>query len=298
MKKYLLLVIFVLVGNFFIHAQNNAALLIPQVIYVGDPAVLVLTLPSVNQESEKLGDIILTEISPNFPLDEKIDFHRIVLERLVSGSRLLIEFTAFVPGLLEFPVIEIGGESFSGLSVIVNSVIDPKELRILSAPASTLAVPGTSLMLYGTMAAAALILFLIIWFALKGRKFLESKIIKWKQKRVFASMRGTEKRLQKALLKGADKRYILDKLSDEFKTFLSFFMEKDCSTMTAREFKNLSFNSEFDGFFLGGFFCTCDELRFSGEKVNSKNISCLLDDMHSYLEALQVKLFKKEKKAL
>ncbi len=299
MKKLFVLVFFVLTFAFgeTAFAQNNNALLIPQVIYVGDPAVLVLPLPSGNQDAA-LGDIILTGISPNFPSDEKIDFHRIVLERRTAGSRLLIEFTAFAPGVLELPVIEIENERFAGLTVTVNSVLDSNGQRVLARSASTLAMPGTALMLYGTMAAIVFIVFLIIWFALKGRRFLESRIAKWKRKRLFASMRNTEKRLQKALLKDADKRYILDKLSDEFKTFLSCFMEENCRAMTAREFEKLPFDSAFDGHFLGNFFRACDELRFSGKDAGTQNISCLLGDIRSYLETLQLKLFQVKERVL
>jgi len=91
-------------------AQYSGAILIPRVIYVGDPAVLVLPLPTSIKNSD---DVLLTSLSPNIPKDDNIDFHRIILERRVTGSRLLIEFTAFVPGYLNLPDIEIGGEHFS-----------------------------------------------------------------------------------------------------------------------------------------------------------------------------------------
>jgi hypothetical protein len=273
------------------YAQNSEIMLIPKIIYVGDPAVLVLTLPASTQNS----DDILTSLSPNIPKDDNIDFHRVILERSTVGSRLLIEFTAFVPGYLQFPVIEIGGESFSGLSIPVNSIIDSRMPLELSRYASSLAMPGTAVMLYGTMAAIVFILLLVLWFLLKGRTLLRLLIEKWKRRRLFTFIKNMEKRLRKALLKGTDKRVILDKISDAFRDFLSVLTNANCRTMTAREISNLQTEFKLDGGFLGDFFRLCDKLRFSGENVNLRDISHLLDDLRNYAETLYLQERQKPK---
>jgi len=278
-----------LVINFFIitgtlHAQDSGVYLIPQRIFVGDHAALVLSLPAAEQNS---ADIILT--GENLPAEEHIDFHRIILEQRISGSRLLIEFTAFLPGTLELPVIVIAGESFSGLSVTVSSVIDDRSDHILSGTASTLAMPGTAFMLYGFMAAIVFILLLTIWFAVKGRTLLRELKEKWKRSRLFAGIRKTEKRLHKAILKRTDKRIILDKLSQEFRNFLSVFTGSNCRAMTAREFKALSLNVFFndENLSLENFFNRCDELRFSGANIDSQDIMQLLNNMRQFVDALE-----------
>jgi len=264
-------------------AQYSGAILIPRVIYVGDPAVLVLPLPTSIKNSD---DVLLTSLSPNIPKDDNIDFHRIILERRVTGSRLLIEFTAFVPGYLNLPDIEIGGEHFSGLSVTVNSVIDTQKSLELSGHASSLAMPGTAVILYGTMAAVVLIFILLFWFIFKGRAFLEIWVGKWKRLRLFTFIKNMERRLQKALLKGGNKRAILDKISDTFRDFLSVLTNANCRSMTAREFNNLPEKIIHDSVFLGYFFRRCDKLRFSGEDVSAQDISWLLDDLRNYIEKL------------
>jgi len=264
-------------------AQNTGAILIPRIIYVGDPAVLVLPLPASIKNSD---DVILTSLSPHIPKDDNIDFHRITLERREKGSRLLIEFTAFVPGYLKLPVIEIGGEYFDGLYVTVNSVIDTRKSLELSGYASSLAMPGTAVILYGAMAAVAFILLLLLWFILKGRVFLELWIEKWKRRRLFTFIKNMERRLQKALLKGGNKRAILDKISDTFRDFLSVLTNANCRSMTAREFVSLPEKLIKDGGFLGDFFRRCDKFRFSGEDVKLRDVSSLLDDLNKYIEKL------------
>ena len=274
------------------YAQNNevsgsAAYLIPRQIFVGDPATLVLPLPQAEQNKP---DIVITSPSEYLPSDPNIDFHRIILERRTVGSRLLIEFTPFVPGILEFPVIEIEDEYFTELFINVNSLIDEKVSPVLSGAASALAIPGTALMLYGSLTAVVVVLLLVFLFLVKGRTFLRKFIEKWKRRALFGAMRKTAKRLHKEIFKGSDKRIILDKLSDEFRSFLSDLTGNNCRAMTAGEFENIhaSFaKQEEDESSLVTFFRSCDELRFSGESINSNDLFGMLDDMKHFLAVME-----------
>ena len=280
-RRFMIIYLFLL--SFNSYAQSSQAYLIPKQIYVGDRAALVVPLPASIKNSD---DIILTKdiFFPDeeyFPSDENIDFHRIILEQRTSGSRLIIEFTAFFPGNLKLPVIKIGGEYFSGLSVTVNSTIEGTQDRVLSGAASTLAIPGTALMLYGSIAALVFAVLLAILFIVKGRVLLLKLKEKWKRCRLFTVMRNTEKRLRRAVIKGGDKRYILDKLSEETRNFLSVLTDINCRAMTAEEFKKLTLNNQpaEEEMSLGNFFRSCDEYRFSGSDAESGNILHLLDDL-------------------
>jgi len=287
MKKYLLITLLVFNLYSALNAQDRGTYLIPRQIYIGDYAVLVMPLPAASQDS---ADIVLSPGSNNFPQDINIDFHKIILEQRVIGSRLMIEFTAFIPGFIEFPVIEIGGERFTGIYVTVNSIIDSRTPPLLSAPASALAMPGTALMLYGSITALVITILFTIWFLLKGRKLLDSLIIKWKRYRLFNSMKSFEKRIRKAIIKGADKREILDKISDEFRNFLSILTGNNCRAMTANELKNLPelLGTQQENLeCLRNFFTTCDALRFSGIEVTTKDIMELLDDLREFIGLLE-----------
>ncbi|MCL2440744.1 MAG: hypothetical protein FWD14_03310 [Treponema sp.] len=293
--KNIIVLFFLFNLNSFLYAQSSEVYLIPRQIYVGDPASLIITLPATLQNDT----IILTTLDSSlFPSDPNIDFHRIILEKRVTGSRLIIEFTPFIPGNLEFPVIEIGGEYFAGLIISVNSLINsssagapagaPAGAHVLSGAASVLAMPGTAVMLYGLLILLILIILLTVWFILKGRSVLQKLKERWKRHRLFVSVLNTEKRLQKALNKGTNKREILDKISDEFREFLSVLTGKNCRSMTAREFSS-EFAGEFtgennDSVFLEKFFKTCDELRFSGAVIEIQCIQKLLEDFRLFTE--------------
>jgi hypothetical protein len=282
MRKLFVLVLFILTAV-QARAQDDAYL-IPRMIYVGDPAVLIVPQQPSSGDSE---DIVLTS---GFPQDMNIDIHRIILERRLSGGRLLIEFTAFVPGVLQLPDFEIGGESFSDLTVTVNSLFSGGSAPVLSGPASSLSMPGTAFLLYGSLSIFVFLLLLTIWFLFKGRVFLRELFKKHKRRLLFYSMKKTEKRLQKALSKGVDKRVILNEISLKFREFLSVFTESNCLSMTAAEFESLpakQFPSDFKFPSLGNFFRLCDEFRFSGVNVSSQDITRLLDDMRSFLVSFE-----------
>lgn len=285
--KFVLLFLFI-INNVY---PQNAPYLIPRHIFVGDPAVLVIPLPPASENSP---DIILTPQSSNFPADINIDFHRILLERRVTGSRLLIEFSPFTPGVLELPPIEIAGEYFSGFTVNINSVIDSRSPLVLSGAASSLAMPGTAFMLYGSLTASVVIIFLTVWFILKGQTLLRKLQEKWKRLRLFNSMRKTEKRLYRAVMKGEDKRIILDRLSDEFRLFLTVLTGTNCRSMTAGEFSSVTMTHESETAFLGQYFQNCDVLRFSGAGIDSKDIFRLLDDLKNFITAQENKIKTKE----
>jgi hypothetical protein len=282
MKKLFILTLFILTAA--LTSAQDDAYLIPRRIHVGDPAVLIVPLQPSSGDSE---DIVLTS---GFPQDMNIDIHRIILERRLSGGRLLIEFTAFVPGVLQLPDFEIGGESFSDLTVTVNSLFSGDSAPVLSGPASSLAMPGTAFLLYGSLSIFVFLLLLTIWFLFKGRAFLRELYKKHKRRLLFYSMKKTEKRLQKALLKGVDKRVILNEISLKFREFLSVFTESNCLSMTAAEFESLpakQFPPDFNFSSLGNFFRLCDEFRFSGVNVSSQDITRLLDDMRNFLVSFE-----------
>jgi len=295
-KKIFFLFCFLNISG-FLYSQNTetplgtvpagAAYLIPRQIFVGDPAALILPLPASEQNRS---DIILSSPSDDLPSDTNIDFHRIILERRTVGSRLMIEFTPFVPGVLVLPVIEIGDIVFDDLKIVVNSLIDDRTSPVLSGAASSLMIPGTAIMLYGSLSGIIIFLLLIILFLVKGRTFLKIFIEKWKRKKLFGALRKTVKRLYKEIYKGTDKRYVIDKLSDEFRMFLSQLTGNNCRAMTAKEFERLqaSFNQYGEkGISLVIFFRTCDDLRFCGESINSDDLFNLLDDIKQFLLNLE-----------
>ena len=258
--------------------------MVPSKVYVGDRARLILPLPAFPDTKAEInhGHILS---SPD------IDIHHIVLERRPGGSFLTIEFSAYTTGILELPPIDIAGETFSGLTIEINSILSPDESgTVLSPPVLPLAIPGTSLLIYGSISTAILLMLLTVWALVWGRKRLQGWLSAWKRKRLLASMLGTERRLHKALLKGVDCRQILDILSTEFRSFLTSFTGTHYRAMTAAEISLLKDtegkNDVLDDEFLGGFFSHCDGIRFSGREIDNGETLAILGDLKHFLAGI------------
>jgi hypothetical protein len=256
--------------------------MVPPKVYVGDRANLVLPMPGLATDAK----ISIEHI----PSSEELVIHQVVLERRPSGSFLTIEFSAYTPGTLEMPPFEIGGEIFSGLKVEISSILSTDESgMVLSSPALPLALPGTSLLVYGTISAAILLMLLAIWSMVWGRKRIRGWLAAWKRKRLLVSMMATERRLNKALARGVPRREILDVLSAEFRSFLSYLTGENCSAMTAAEIGLLKSKGEgivMGGEFLGRFFDNCDALRFSGHEINDDETLAMLGDLKRFIQTL------------
>jgi len=255
--------------------------MIPSKVYVGDRASLALPLPGI-----VAGAKINTEISA---LPDMI-IHHVSLERRPGGSLLIVEFSAYTPGVLELPPIDIAGEIFSGLKVEISSILAADESdKVLSGPTLPLAIPGTSLLIYGTMSGAILLMLLAIWGMIWGRRRIEGWLAAWKRRRLLVSMLGTEKRLRKALAKGVPRRDILDILSTEFRVFLSSLTGENFRAMTPGEIGRLEDLGEGEGMnrqFLGGFFSHCDEIRFSGGEIGNEQTLAMLGDLRRFLAGI------------
>jgi hypothetical protein len=253
----------------------SGAYMVPSKVYVGDRATLVLPMSGV------AADAVVNTGAFSSP---DIIIHHAAVERRPGGNFLTVEFSAFMPGALELPPLEIAGETFSGIKIEVSSILSGDEsAMVLSSPALPLAIPGTSLLIYGSMSAAIVLGLLVIGGLFWGRKRIQGWLAAWKRRRLIVSMLGTERRLRRALMKGAIRREILDMLSTEFRGFLACFTGENCRAMTAAEIACLA---NIDGEFLGGFFSHCDELRFNGGGINGDQTLALLGDMRRFLTGL------------
>jgi hypothetical protein len=279
---FLLLFIFTCAAAF---GQNRRdAHMIPPKVYIGDRASLVLPLPGSTDNDVEIPYAMI-------PPSQDIDIFRVVLERRPGGSRLVVEFSAYIPGLLELPLLEIGGEIFGGLTIEISSILDSGVSgTILSGPALPLAVPGTSFLVYGTIGAVLLLVLLALWVLFWGRGRMNTWIKTWRRRRLLVSMLLIEKRLRKTLIRGNPKREILDTLSGEFRSFLAWYTGENCRAMTASEFGGsleLS-NGLPKNEFLGSFFNRCDSLRFSGGKIIEDDALTIFDDLKHYLAGITV----------
>lgn len=258
----------------------SGAYMIPSKVYVGDHASLIVPLSGIAPDAK---------IIPG-PSSIDLIIHHAAIERRPGGSFLSVEFSAYTPGILELPPLEIAGEMYGGLKIEISSILAPGESGVLSAPALPLAIPGTSLLIYGSMGAAILLILLTIWVLFWGRKRMKDWLAAWKRRRLLFAMFRTEKRLRKALEKGIAYREILDALSLEFRDFLACLTGDNYRAMTAAEIGLLPAGKycSMGGEFLGGFFSQCDAIRFNGRTIGEGETQALLGDLNRFLAEVRL----------
>jgi hypothetical protein len=253
----------------------DAPYLIPQTVFVGDRATLVAPLgtAAANFQPKSID-------TPETPDD--LVLYTITLERKGDNVQLAIEFTAYAPGVIEFPVIRAPGfPDFTGLKVTVASILDPSSMT-LSAQSPPLLAPGTASFIYGS---AAIVILLLI-FGVGFRLFWTNRFVNARQ-RLFRrylviTMKIFIAKLRKQPEKdGAAHGAALDLLSAQFRRFLTRFTGIDCLAMSAAEFAGLEHGRP-----LSIMFRRWDMLRFNVESVSQSDITSALDDVYNYIAAL------------
>ncbi|MDR0411144.1 MAG: hypothetical protein LBH75_04135 [Treponema sp.] len=266
----------------------EGAYMVPQTVYVGDRATLIVPLGA----SHAAAAVEPMNIDPPPPQTELV-VHKIAVERQKDGMHLIVEFTAFETGILELLPITVPGfaDEFR-LSVAIASLISPSTMS-LSPPAPPLAVSGTAALLYGTSISLILAIFILVsarvfWV----RQFLSLSVL-FKNHLLIFSM----KRRLDSLQKSPQKNKILDSLSAEFRLFLSRFFNTDCSALTADEFSSFPFLERTadhpQDSALRTIFRRLDSFRFNFNAESEDNVRAAIEDVSVFIEKLRSEMRRK-----
>ncbi|GHV60806.1 hypothetical protein AGMMS49587_03370 [Spirochaetia bacterium] len=309
-RRFALLLIFFAVlpvGSYLAAQQGNPGgqtrrsgqpYLIPQTVFVGDRARLVVPLGTAFAGTAAF----VLDNAAQLPPAGDIHVHRLELEhRGVGGTQLLVDFTAFAPGVRELPPFPALG--IAGLTVNIASILDSGgEGLVLSNPAPPLAAPGTMFIIYGTVMGIIILLLAVIGGRIWAGRHLGVFREKWRRRRLIRVMGRIERRLRLNLLKGgADSgnyAEVLTLLSGEFRTFLGYFSGLNCRAMTAGEFFSFPLPEGragesggktglvLTGEYLGTLFRRFDRLRFSGEGIEKEAVLGILDGVKLFTDTL------------
>ncbi|MDR2370454.1 MAG: hypothetical protein LBD71_03145 [Treponema sp.] len=262
--------------------RTDLAYLVPQTVYVGDRAALVIPLSGAAGNAEL----------PLPPETEDVVFHRARVESRGGEGRVFIEFTAYAPGLLAFPPVEVPTGFLTGLRVEIASILERgNEGRVLSDPAPPLAAPGTGLFIYGTAACLLLGLFFFLggtrWFRSHFRTVLGA----WKRRRLIGGMLSLTRRLRREMLKNPappdSESYgkLFDFLSVEFRSFLALYTGLACRAMTAPELGMIALPPEVPA--PGGLVRRWDERRYGALGVKREELLDMLEEIRLFAGTLE-----------
>jgi hypothetical protein len=272
---------------------GDAPYSIPQTIFVGDKGRLVFPLGSAFAGIEGK-----TLQGAELPRTRDLVISRVELERRGTTARLLIDFQAYTPGIIEIPPLEIASYTFTGLKVTISSILSLEQQgMVLSEPAEPLTAPGTAVMIYGTILGIIFLLLGATVGSFWGKTRFETFLTRLKRRRLMRTMGKNLRRLRSGLVRdtnetasGQDGREAkaLGVLSSEFRIYLGMLTGINCRSMVPREFLSLPIlppGEALSGNFLSELFRRCDTLRFSGEGIDRDAVLALVDDFAGFIAA-------------
>jgi hypothetical protein len=271
--------------------RRGEAYLIPQTVFVGDLGRLALPLGAALPGAGNVVGTTVLDDPGGLPSAPGLIISRVELENRGETRRLIVDFRAFTPGVIELPPIEIASLTFTGLTVTVASILEAEgNALVLSEPAPPLVIPGTMGMIYGTALGIVVFIAGFVLLALRGGPVFRRWRERFRRRYVIRSMGKVLRYLRAALDKGGQGKApeVLDKLSTEFKTFLGLFTGTNCRAMAGEEFLFLvSLTPDPSGPFLRDFFRRCDVLRFSGVEIAGGDVAELLDQVRDFIGKME-----------
>lgn len=265
--------------------RTDPPYLLPQTIFVGDSGRLVVPLGT----SFAMPPFILD--TPDELLQApNLVIRRIELERRSGNSRLLIDFIPYEPGSLSLPAFGFlfpDEAVLPPLKVQVASILNPSNMN-LSEPASPLAVPGTSFLIYGSSVLILILISLGIGCSLWSRRHFSEFWERLYKRHLLRGMMKFLRRLKQECGPGknAEPAQYLSLLSSQSREFFSLFSGINCRSLAASEFLELPLDSGLEPVNLCRLFRTWDTLRFSGRGMELADLFLALEEMEALTAAL------------
>jgi hypothetical protein len=247
-SQLLFILLLFMAASAFTQSKVSAPYLVPQTVFVGDRARLVVPLEDGFKGE---GSIVVEDSAALPPRSQLVVVRRVELDRRIP--RLLVDFEAYATGEIELPPVSVGIHEFDGFKVTISSILENDSME-LSPPAAPLSLPGTSVTLYGTVIAIlSTAIAAFVWGIWGLPKLKEYRVIGEKRR----SLRDLRRFIRKAedLFKTSqDKEEILcalAELSAAFREFMSTCTGINCLSFSPAEFlalpKAIKMANEEDG---------------------------------------------------
>ena len=272
---------------------SSESTLVPQTVYVGDRARLIVPLDAAAFPEGR--DSLVADRAEALPKSGAVHIHRVEVERRQGRVRALIDFTAFAPGTVQIPPIDIEGIRLRGLEIHIASVLDGGSAD-LSPPEKTLVAPGTYALIYGGISLLAAAVVSILLMALRGVPAYREYAERRKRGLAARSMRRVLGRLE-AEGGTMDCGMLLSVLFEELRSYLTYRTGYNCHALTAREFPTALAEtalgprfSETDLAFLESLFRLGDEVRFGSRSATRPELLDALNGVGDLIDRTEAAL--------
>jgi hypothetical protein len=267
--------------------MSDGPFLVPQTVFVGDAGRLVVPLAGFAHAAGQTN----ATMTDRLPFNENVIIKRVEID--VRAKQLLIDFTAFKPGVLEIPAISWGSGTWMEaielppLKVEIASILEREGYSIiLSPPEKPLAAPGTFVMISGGTVACIALTVAAVFLTVNGPRHFHRFA---ERLRIRLLIYRTERAIQKtqyALTMGRmGTKEGITTVGEVFKSFLSAFYRKDYASYAAEDFlSDILFSGSESGGAVYRIFATCDKLKFSPARIEPDDAKTLIEKTLSCVE--------------
>ncbi len=222
---------------------DGEPVLIPQIVFVGDRARLVIPIGGVPVGNARGSSLV--DIRERLPHSKEVAIVRAELERRGGAGRtesaksgdyqILLDFIAYAPGVIVLPDVEVGGLRISGLQVEIASLLDLEGGNSeLSPPAATLAAAGTAPLLYGLLFAFIVFAASSAFLARQGFPLLQDALERRRRSLAVRAMRRVLVRLHEKFAE-LDANTVFSMLLPALREYLSLRSGVNCRSLTPGE---------------------------------------------------------------
>ena len=149
---------------------SDTGVLVPREVFVGDIAELTFSFPSFSPGIDEGSSVPLPPA--DFPVSSEVTIKKIDIRQQGKGSAVSIVFVPWKTGTLQIPFFSFRNTIFSPPQIRIASLLERTGATVLEAPRSPLLVPGTTYLLYGSIALVLALVVLLLYAAVKIRTYL------------------------------------------------------------------------------------------------------------------------------
>ncbi|ULQ60703.1 hypothetical protein K7I13_05375 [Brucepastera parasyntrophica] len=173
--------------------------LIPQEVFIGDIAECRFATDSFDSAAEQIFPVMLPPES--LPSSPDATIHSITIQKNGPDITVSINFTPWKTGVLQLPPFFVNNVRILPPAFQIASLMEKTGMAVLAPPRRPLLVPGTTYLIYGTIAASCVIIMVLI---IVFRKLIiartitaSARINRVRFKKTMKAMRKLEKKIRK-----------------------------------------------------------------------------------------------------
>ncbi|MCA1949222.1 MAG: hypothetical protein LDL24_01510 [Treponema sp.] len=270
------------------HSEILSATQVPPQVFVGDKARLVLTLVPKGSSAPRT---LVIDVEDKLPQSKSIHITRIELDTHGKNPKMIVDFVPFEPGAILLPTLEIGPYVISRQIVDVASVLEADHGGLETAPPEeTLLIPGTRLLLYGTIGFLFVLVLGLFAFLMWGSAWYAQLQAWFKKRQILGNLKKSLDYLERE-----KKEYSPVKIG-ELISYLRLYAEMQtgipCVAKTGREIEAQAdlFPNPEQALSLGHIIRQSDMMRYSGKTVTALEFEQLSLDIKKLVILLQSKV--------